>query len=163
MPSQLTIPFVALAIGAFSVRPHVPAKQSAQPVSLCAVIPDSEKYIGRRITVEADVFADGRHGSFLFDPRCPKGIYPEFDEASTAGEEFERAIFNGMPGTRDKDIHARFTGRFHIGSYEGTMCNLHKNCYILRIDSMENLTVIFKPGQAPPTPPNREMPAPIKW
>ena len=152
------------------ISSQVAAKPSraVEVVELCSVTKAPSSFSGHRIAFEADVLADGVHGSVLISPACQRGIDPDFSKAEAAGKEYGKAIFTGRRGTIDKDIHARFSGIFLLVPWdkplckEGRMMSTTKPCFILQIESMTDLRITFKPGQDP-TPPNRNMPPPIKW
>jgi hypothetical protein len=92
------------------------------------------------------------HGSVLISPKCEHGLMPDFSNAPTFANEYEKAIFTGRPGTIDKTIHATFAGVLHHEPSDG-MFRHGQLIYVLRIESMDHLTLTFKPGQEPLSPP----------
>lgn len=133
---------------------------TAHEVKLCALLASPAAYDHQQVSFDAHVLADGMHGSVLIAPGCKRGILPDFSTSKAIGDEYGKAIFAGAPGTVNKDIHARFFGIFRIGASGGMFsCELHHKgsavrlCYLLQVNSMTNLKVVYKPGQYPTPPP----------
>jgi len=161
-----TVLIVLLAAVASSARA---TEHPAENVDLCSVVRTPAKYSHHRISFDADVLADGHHGSVLIAPGCEGGILPDFANSEAAGDQYSKALFTGGPGTINKDIHGRFSGVFRLGSSSDVFsCELRKRkprekfCYLLEIESIDNLKIVFKPGEEP-FEPSPGMPAPFKW
>jgi len=113
-------------------------KAHYKTVTVCAVLSNPKAYLRSYVAIDADVLADGRHGTILTDKTCPnEGLpldYPQ-PKADHSVADFEDAISSG--GTMNKSVSGRFIGRVRRDTTE-------KRIYYSLL-SVQNLSVKVLP------------------
>jgi hypothetical protein len=83
--------------------------------TVCAIASQPEKFDGQSVTVDARVFSDGEHGSFIYDESCGQYGLGLFVVAGAKGkDQLDAALGWCHRSTRGKSISGRFTGVFHF-------------------------------------------------
>src|SRR5690606_3775793 len=93
MESSVLVAFlaVALAVG-------VPASDTQEDVSVCAIRANPERYLGKVVTITARYATDSSHYEYLKDPSCSNGTLdigfrvPERDESVDDFKEAQQAL-----------------------------------------------------------------------
>jgi hypothetical protein len=146
-PLILVTVTVAVAGALVTLQSH--AEIAALPTSICEVQAHPEKFVGKRISVQASVLSDGVERTLLVEDRehaCQGGIVPISDpkrpQSQAAGDQLSKAIFTGRPGTIDKKITALFTGVISMGDPDAFMLAPGRKIPLLTIESVENIHVL---------------------
>jgi hypothetical protein len=140
------ITFVSIA-GAYCIAPSLRAQTKQTPVpnpidtTVCEVVGDSQRFDGKKVRFFARFQSDGIERSVLTDSKCARGIIPFVpDEVENHRDiqAFDRALEQGIRGTRDKHVVATFTGRFVRQAKPSSNPR-----FILQIERIDNLKVIM--------------------
>jgi len=129
----------------FSARPGQTQSSEAIDTTVCEIVEDPLRFVGKRIRFSARFDSDGIERSVLTDPSCGRGIepfVPDEVEQHPDIEALDRALDQGMRGTIDKRIVATFTGRFVVRDSDlGLRFVLH----IEQVDDLKVTRVDLKP------------------
>jgi hypothetical protein len=115
--------------------------QSSRAISttICEIVEDPLRFVGKRVRFSAKFQSDGIETSVLTDPNCCRGIepfVPDEVERHPDIEALDRSLGQGMRSTMDKHIVASFTGRFVLrDSYSSRLR------FVLNIEGIDDLKV----------------------
>jgi hypothetical protein len=90
------------------------SEQKPVETTVCSIAADPGLFDGRVVTVAAFFESDGFEHSSLADPACAGSIISVSEGPSdeSAHNTLSKAVFEGRPGTLDKEIRGTFTGTF---------------------------------------------------
>lgn len=90
---------------------------AAEPIhtQLCRLVANPVPFAGKRVTFEANVLTDWRHGTVLTDSQCKRGIELTSTDAVPEAENAALGVAVGTPltGGYDRSARATFTGVFY--------------------------------------------------
>ncbi|MFI5098135.1 MAG: hypothetical protein ACHQT6_09210 [Candidatus Acidiferrales bacterium] len=109
--------------------------------TVCEIVEDPLRFVGKRVRFSASFVSDGIENSVLSDASCGRGIepfVPDKVEQHPDIEALDRALGQGMRATTDKRIVAIFTGRFVVrDSYSSRLR------FVLNIERIGDLKVTW--------------------
>jgi hypothetical protein len=107
-------PFRQLVLATLFTAAIFAGGQKPIRTTVCAIVYSPRRFDGKLVQFGAFYESDGIEHSILLDEAsCKWGIAPRFPERLAGEDELEKALFTDYPGTRNKVIHATWTGRFH--------------------------------------------------
>jgi hypothetical protein len=140
---------VKLTVASALVPLQLHAQTDSLPTSICEIREHPEKFVGKRIAVQAGVLSDGIERTVLVENRenaCQGGIVPISDpklpQSKAAMNKLRKAIFTGRPGTIDKKITALFTGVISLGDPEDFMLAPGRKIPLLTIESIDSIRTL---------------------
>jgi hypothetical protein len=104
---QLTSLFSLLLVGA-------PESPPAEVVAFCSVVANPSVYAHRGVALIARVESDGIHDIVLDEPACTGALTVDVSGTGSTLDRLNDALYSGGPGTSDKVIEARWTGRLDL-------------------------------------------------
>ena len=84
-------------------------------ISICSIAQSPEQFNNQMVSVKARVFADGQHGSMIYDESCDHfGISLFVVESAKGRDKLDFALNWCHWGTRGKILYGIFTGVFRL-------------------------------------------------
>ncbi len=118
-----------------------PTESQPTEATLCVIQSDPESYDKKSVSFDGRIRSDGTHYIGADDARCPKKmvglLLPHSSNEHDGINALRSAIFSGAPGTIDKDISARVTGRVKVDP-EG------RPPIVIQVIKVENIKVTAK-------------------
>jgi hypothetical protein len=107
--------------------------------SVCEIIADDERLLGRTVTVRAPYTTDYMHYAGLHGPECRRSLMIDVEGRAAPGVDEVRAFLREIRGS-DRQLHVTVTGRLK-------RCDLSDLCVAIVPDSYSEFDGVDLPQQ----------------